>query len=182
VLRSKSPRRLPTGELAVGAELRLGRDQVADAECARNRAGDEAVGRGDDGQQVAVGTVPVHQFARRVKHGRADHLVHELAMPGVELRAREAGQRAERELEVLDRVQRTVLVLGEELRVARGEAHRIDGADAAQELAPLVVGVDRQQRMVEVEKREVHHGVAVSPSCSSSRSSGIVIGRWVSSE
>src|SRR5690348_4448459 len=59
------------GEAPV-ARLGLGGDQVLDAELARDRPRDEAVGRGDDGAQVAGRLVAANQLARR----RADHRPH----------------------------------------------------------------------------------------------------------
>src|SRR5690606_27270792 len=107
----------PAGEAAV-ARLDAGRDQVLDAERAGDRRGDELVGRGDDRAQVAVRAMRVDQRARRGPDRRADHLVHELPVPGVELASRMRGQRRELEREELVDVERARVVLVEEQVVA----------------------------------------------------------------
>ena len=122
----------------------------------------------------------LQQGARGRANRRGDHFGHVLGLHGVQLGAGKAGQGAEREFQVLDRIERTSLVLGKEFIVAALEGVGVDGANAHQESAPLVVGVDRQQGMVEVKQGELHHSFASA--CSHSRSSGSVIGRWVSRE
>src|SRR5690606_18656234 len=104
----------PTG-VAIAAQLDAGRDQVLDAEGARDRRGDELVGRGDDRAQVAALAVAVDQLARRRADRRPDDLVHEAAMPGVELAARVRRQRRELEREELVDVERARVVVLEEL-------------------------------------------------------------------
>ena len=76
--------------LAGEAAVLLGRnrgDQVLDAEFAGDRPGDEAVGGGDDGQQVAGRGVLLHQRARCRTDQRTNACGEEFAMPGVELGA-----------------------------------------------------------------------------------------------
>jgi hypothetical protein len=93
-----------------------GRDQVRDAELAGDRSGDEAVGGGDDGQQVAGFGVPPHQGACRRADQRTDARGEEFAVPGVEFRARMARQRRQLEIEEGMDVQRAGLVLLEKIR------------------------------------------------------------------
>ena len=71
----------------------FGGDQVLDAELARDGRGDEAVGGGDDGAPARPHEVPRHQRAGPGGDDRQDPLAHELAVPGIELRARVARQR-----------------------------------------------------------------------------------------
>src|SRR2546423_14969284 len=73
-----------TGEAAFAA-LGLGGDQVRDAELARDRTGDEAVGRGDDGAKLACGEVARDELARRRRDHRHDAGAHELRMPAREV-------------------------------------------------------------------------------------------------
>src|SRR5690606_38836254 len=111
---------------------------------------------------------------------RLDHFLHEADAHLFQLRTRKACQRAEREFEVLDRIQGAGLVLGVELRVLAREFVRIDGANADHELAPFIVGVDRQNGVVEIKQGGIHCPCASS--WSSSRNSGRVTGRRVSRE
>ena len=145
----------PAGEAPV-ALLRLGGDQMLDAEGVRDRAGDEAVGRGDDCAQVALLQVAAHQRARRRQHHRRDALAHELAVPGVERLGRVVGERPQRKAEEFVDVQRAGLVLLVERTVLRFVVGALEHAAIDQELAPLVVAVAGEQRVVEVEQGQAH--------------------------
>lgn len=70
--------------------LRLGGDQVGDAEHAGDRRGDEAVGGGDDGGERAFRLVAAHQLAALGGDDGQDARGHEIGMPGIELAARVA--------------------------------------------------------------------------------------------
>jgi hypothetical protein len=91
-------------------------------------------------------------------------------------------------------VERAGLVVGIELVVAARKLHRVVPADANGEFAPLVVGVQGQQRVVEVEQRKPHtagirghsgsqkaKGARLHSDSSIVLSNGIVIARWVRS-
>nr|GEU28121.1 hypothetical protein [Tanacetum cinerariifolium] len=136
-------------DIAVDIALGHGGNQVLHAQRLGDRFGHEMVGGRDDGHQVARVLV----FFQQRQRGRADlghhHLGHVPGAHRVELGARERGQRAERKFQVFHGIEGPGLVLGVEAVVATGEFDGVDGADAHQELAPLVVGIDRQQRVVE---------------------------------
>ena len=81
---------------------------------------------------------------------------HELAMPRVEHGARMARQRLQLEVEELVDVERAGLVLLVELVVARFVDLAVEHALLDQELRPLEIAVAREQRVVEIEERELH--------------------------
>jgi hypothetical protein len=114
------------------------------AEGCRDRRRDEVVGGGDDRHQVAGFLVIAHELDSLRRDGRLDHFAHIARIQRVELRAWERRQRAEREFEVLDRIQHAGVVLGEEGVIAGAVGVAIDRADPRQKFAPFVIGVDRQ--------------------------------------
>ncbi|MPN09114.1 hypothetical protein SDC9_156402 [bioreactor metagenome] len=164
-----------------GAILQIDRwnrpDQVRDAEFAGDRAGDEAVGGGDDGAQVAGVEMFADQGARRLADDRADVAVHEFRVPGVEFLARMAGQWRQLEFEESADVERAGLVVFVELDVLRCLQFAVDNALGNQELRPLEIGVAGEKGVVEVEESEVHASCSRE---SSSRSRGSVTGRFCS--
>src|SRR5262245_36877805 len=139
------------GKFAV-ALLGLGGDQLRDAELARDRRGNEAVGGGDDDAQVLA--VTIDQGARLLADQPTHLELHEFTVPGVELGARMARQRLQLEIEELMDVQRAGLVLVVELLVARFVDFAVEHALLDQELGPLEIAVAREQRVVEVEEDE----------------------------
>src|SRR5574341_318803 len=165
------------GEAAVH-RLGLGRDEVRHAEFARDRRRDEAVGGGDHGAQVAGVAVARHQLARAWRDHRQDARAHEIGVPARELLRAVRGERTQREAEVLVDVERARLVLLVVLRILRLVLVARQHAAIDQELAPLVVAVAGEQRVVEVEQGQVHG----SSERKASRTSGSVIGRCCSSE
>ena len=87
---------------------------------------------------------------------RHDHLVHELGVPGVQLRRRVGAQRSELEgQEGLD-VERARLIVAVEAVVLALLVGGIDRTDSRQKAPPFVIAVDGQQRVVEVEQSQVH--------------------------
>src|SRR5690349_11628669 len=80
----------PASELAAFF-FRFGSDQMLDAELPRNRAGDEAVGRGHDRSRIVAMTI--HQIARLLSHDRDNPRAHVLPVPLIEHFARMTRQR-----------------------------------------------------------------------------------------
>ena len=119
------------------------------------------------------------EIERRRPERRPDHFAHETAMRRRELIGRALAQRLGDEVDVGIDVEPAFAVLRIERVVAALERRRVDPTEADHELAPGEVGVDRQQRVVEVEKTEIH----VSPSSACiCLSSGTVIARLVDRE
>ena len=86
------------------------------------------------------------------------------------------------EAHVVVDVERARLVVGVERVVAALELGRVGPADGLRELAPGVVRIDRQQRVVEVEQRDAPAGGGWVHSLSSiDLMSGTVIARLVCS-
>ena len=127
----------------------FGRDQVVDAELARDRRGHETVGRGDDRTQI--GAVAFDQPARAGAHHRQDFLPHELKVPGIEHAPRMARQRLQLKIEKLMDIERAVPVLIEELLVARLVHLAVEHALLDQELRPFKIAVAGQQRIIQIE-------------------------------
>ena len=99
--------------------------------------------------------VATHQVERRRPDLRRDHLAQEARLRGGQ-RGRVAHlQRLRREGDVGVDVERAGAVVGEEGVVAGPEGRAVDPAQASGELAPGMVGVERQQRVVEVEEAQV---------------------------
>ena len=111
---------------------------------------------GHNGDQIARLPMLVDQREGCGSDRRPDDLSHELRMPGIKLRARKARECAKCELEVLDRIQRALLILFVKDRIARSERSRIHRTGANQKLSPFIIRIQRQQRIVEIEEREVH--------------------------
>ncbi len=88
-----------------------------------------------------------------------------------------------RKAHIVVHIERASLVMGKEFVVAAGELDRIGPADAGRELAPRVVRVDRQQRVVQVKEGQFHgRQVFVGRPCSFSSMAlikGMVMARWV---
>ena len=95
-----------------------------------------------------------------------------------DLRRTAPAQRFSREFDVGADVELAGLVLRVELVVAAPEFGFVDPAEPDHELAPGMVGVERQQRVVEVEQTQVH---APSSSVIICLSSGTVIARLCAS-
>src|SRR5574338_1136945 len=100
----------------------------------------------------------IDERASGIDDARADDLVDEAFAPGVELFDRMGGERRELEREELEDVERSRVILLEERVVAPVVFGAVDDAESDQEARPLVVAVDGQQRVVEVEEREVVDG------------------------
>ena len=143
----------PAGEAPV-VLLRLGGDQVRNIELLGDRRGDEAVGRGDDDERIAVRTVQVHE---RTGGGR-DHgqnlVPHVLPVPAVEAGAVVGGERFQGEREKLHDIERARLILGVVAIVLAFVFRAVDNVVLDQEPAPGVVAVAAQQRVVEVKDGE----------------------------
>ena len=144
-----------SGEDAVDL-LDVGGDELGHAELAGDGLGDEAVGGGDDGgRRVGVAR---DQLGRLRKDHRPHLALHELVVPGVELGARAPRDGRELEIEEVVDVERAVLVALVEPLVARVVLARMQHAFLDEELRPGVVAVAIQERVVEVEERELHAG------------------------
>ncbi len=85
-----------------------------------------------------------------------DARAHEFRVPAREVLGRVVGERAQREAEVLMDVERAGLVLLVVHAVLRLVGGALDHALVAHELAPLVVAVAGEQRVVEVEQGQAH--------------------------
>ena len=131
---------------------------MRNAEFTGNRPGDEAVGGGDDGAQVAVIEVTLNEGARLAGNDWADAGGHEFGVPGVEAGARIVGQRLELEIEKLVDIQCAGLVLLEKFGVFSFECVAVKHAFADQVLCPFVVAVAGEQRVIKIEEGEVHGG------------------------
>ena len=158
----------------------FGGDQVRDAEGPRDRPGDERVGGGNNGAQVAAPLVFANQRARLVRHDRQDARLHELRVPAVQLLARITRQRRQLKIQKLEDVERPGLVLLVEVVVLRFVGLAFEHAFVDEELCPFIIAVARKQRVVQVEKRQFHGLFACNLMVS--RSSGSVIARRVRSE
>ena len=161
--------------------LDVGGDQRGHAQLGGDGLRDEAVGRGDDrGERIRM---PRDQL-RGARQDHRPHLaLHELVVPGVELRARAPRDRRQLEVEELVDVERAVLVALVEPLVLRVVLVGMQHALLDQELRPRVVAVAVEERVVEVEERELHREPSIGRSgCSAALSSGTVTGRPVSSE
>ncbi len=139
------------GDAPAGVAHQAHGQQVVDVEGVGNRAGHELVGGGDDGEQVTLRAVAFDQLDRLRVDGRQDHLFHEgLLQGGLGLGIQFAPD-AGGEGDVLVQDQGAVAVLLVEGVVARPVGHAVGQLVADEELAELVVGVERQQGVVEVE-------------------------------
>jgi hypothetical protein len=136
-------------------DFQFDRDQLRHTQRLGDRTCHEGIGRGDDGHQVAALLVQAHQRQRLVADRRAHDLLHE---QGVCL-ARGLGpvpaHRFGGETHIVVDVQRAGLVLGEEFLVALRELFCVGPANGGREDAPGMVGVDRQQGVVQVEQRHL---------------------------
>ncbi len=131
---------------------------MRNAEGADNRAGDEAVGGGDHGDDGAGIELGLDQRPRLGRHDRTDAGVHEFPVPGVELGAAVAGQRLQLEVEEFEDVEGARLVLIVKNLVAGFVDFLVEYAFGNQELGPLEVGVAGEQGVVQVEEYEIHGG------------------------
>ena len=143
-------------DLKVAAILAFafGRQQQVDAEMAGYRAGDEAVGRGDDHQGVAGLTVTLDQGQRLGQHDGQDFLLHELLVPGVKLFGRMLAEQLQAEIQVDPDIQSPGQIVVEKLVVTRLVLVRINNPMGNDKLAPGVIAVPAQQGVVEVEDGE----------------------------
>ena len=132
----------------------FGRQQQVDAEMAGYRAGDEAVGRGDDHQGVAGLTVTLDQGQRLGQHDGQDFLLHELLVPGVKLFGRMLAEQLQAEIQVDPDIQSPGQIVVEKLVVTRLVLVRINNPMGNDKLAPGVIAVPAQQGVVEVEDGE----------------------------
>ena len=153
-------------------------DQVRNAQFTGNRPGDESVGGGDDGAQVAVVQMPAHPLASLVADDGQDVAGHVFGVPGVKFFAAVTGEWRKLKIQESMDVERASLVLIIKLVVLCFLQFTVDDALADQELRPLEIRVAGKQCVVEVEKGEFH---AVTSLLSRSRSSGRVTARLCSS-
>ena len=153
---------------------------MRDAEFARDRRRNEAVGGRDHGAQVSGVEVPAGQRLGLPADHRADARVHEVGVPAGKVFRSVPGERFEGELQVCVDIQRAGLVLFEEGGVPHLVGIAVQHAPVDQELAPFIVAVPGQQRVVEVEQREIPGAHCIAPSAS--RTSGSVRGRLCDSE
>lgn len=147
--------------VAAVAHLALGGNQGLHPESFGDRAGDEAVGGGDDHQPVAGGAVLGEQRLALGQHDRLDHFLHELAVPGFQLGHIGATEDRLGEGLVGKDVELAGHVVGIEGVVARLVFGGVDQAALAQPFAPAMVAVAGEQGVVEIEKGQTH---GVTPS------------------
>src|SRR5207245_159008 len=89
---------------------------------------------------------------------RDDAKPHEFGVPAPQVLRRVRGERAKREAEIfmdIERASDVLLVVGAVLRFVR---LALEHSMVDQELAPFVVAVAAEQRVVEVEERQAHAG------------------------
>ena len=96
--------------------------------------------------------VLAHELLGLGPEGGRHHLAHEAFVRGARLLGAALAHGFGGKAHVVVHIQRTGLVVGVKLGIAAGKVHRVGPADADGELAPLVVGVERQQRVVQVEQ------------------------------
>jgi hypothetical protein len=173
------------GEPAVSAALQFDGDQFVHAEGLGDRPRHELIGGGDDHHLVAAPLVATQQVQRLRQQLRADHLAHETLMRRRRLVGAALAQGIRGEAHVVVDVERAGLVVLVELVVAALELHRIGPADLLREDSPGVIGIDRQQRVVEIEQGQGCPGALASLRSHSFSSidliSGMVIARLVCS-
>jgi hypothetical protein len=155
---------------------------VIDSQRRGDRAGDEFVGGGDDGHQVATGLVLADQVERGRPQLGLHHLAHEALALGLGLLQGPMAPYRGGEVHIRGQVQRAGLVVGVEGIVALAELLAIGPADVDHELAEGVVGIDRNERAVEVEQAQASRGTGrfghqASISASTCRTSGRVTAR-----
>jgi len=137
-------------------EFRFGGEKILDAELIGDGAGDEGVGRRHDGKSIATLAVLLEQRASALEHQRCDALVHEALPPGEQIVDGVVRQWLELKSEKLFDVELASAVLLEESRVRALVGVTLDDAEADEELAPQIVAVAGNQRVVEIEKRDGH--------------------------
>ena len=93
-----------------------------------------------------------HQIACLLRDDRHDVGAHVFSVPIVEHLARMARQRLQLKVQELVDVERTGLVLLEELLIGRLVDFFVEDALLDQELSPLKIAVAREQRIVQVEQ------------------------------
>ena len=146
--------------VAAVAHLGFGRNQVWDAERRRDRRGDEAVGGGDDDQRMPARAVVLHQRRGLGRDHRVDLFPHEAGMPGAQRVEVVAGQRSQGECQELADIERAGPVLGIITLVFTSVSFAIHHVVLNQELAPSVIGIAAQQRVVEIKDGERHDAAA----------------------
>ena len=111
-----------------------------------------------------------HQLARGGSNDRQYPVLHEVAVPGIELASGVARQWFQLKVEKLVYIQRAGFVLLVELHVASLVDLPVQHALLDEELRPLEIAVPGQQGIVEIEQGQIHDAA-----CNNSRTSGTVI-------
>jgi hypothetical protein len=158
---------------ATGIAFQLHRDQLADPESLGNRAGHKFVGGGHDHHRVARMLVRSYQRQRLGRDAGPDHFVHVAGMRLGRLGGTTLAGGAGGKPHVIVDVERARLVVGIKLVIALAEHRRVGPAQFGGEHAPGVVGVQRQQGVVQVKQREFHSFSSIA------RTSGMVRARCV---
>ena len=140
------------GVPATGVTHQLHGQQLRHAQRLGDGGGHKLVGGGDDQHLVTRRLVLADEVECLRLDGRGDDLAHELLVRGRCGLGPAQTHGLGGKPHVVVHVERARLVVGVELVIAARELHRVVPADADGELAPLVVGVERQQRVVQVEK------------------------------
>ncbi|MNT69578.1 hypothetical protein D3C72_2079060 [compost metagenome] len=96
------------------------------------------------------------QRARLLRDDRLDVLFHVSGVQGVQLAAREAGQRRQLEIEEFVDIQRAGLVLLVEVVVLPRVVLGVEDAAFDQEFRPFAVGVANDQGVVQVKQGKIH--------------------------
>ena len=139
------------GQLALRIVLQFDGDQVLHAESVRNRPRDEFIGGGDDHQLGARVRVLPHQVERLLFDAFLHHSPHKTCVSSYRIRSALFPDRRRGKTHVVMQVKRSGLVLLKKTGVQTPELDAIAPAQRDGEFAPLVVGIERHQRVVQVE-------------------------------
>src|SRR5579871_4947105 len=115
--------------------------------------------------------MPFNQFARARRYQLRNPVLHEFAVPGIELAAGMARQRFQLEIQEFVYIEGTGFVLLVKLNIARFIYFTIEYTLLDQELSPFKVAVTGEEGIVEIKQGQIHDIAAWS----NSRTNGIVI-------
>ncbi len=147
------------GVAALRVAFEFDADEVLDTEGVGDGAGDEGIGCGDDAAQIACGFVTVNQLLRGRLHLRLHDVAHETGMRGAQFVEVASGNRQQGETQIGGEIEGAGLVLPIERLVLLAVLLGIDPAQLGNVLPEGMVGVEGNQRVVEIEEGELAHGV-----------------------
>ncbi len=140
----------PIDQFGVGGEHRI------HSQPGRYRSGHEGIGRGDDQQRIALRPVLIQQRGRLRQHHTLYHGGHETLVQRRELIETEAGQGFQHKGQMGVHIQLPSQILLVEIVVGLTEQLGVDQPFLYQELAPGVIGVAAQQRIIEIKNSQCH--------------------------